>query len=757
MAILDEHRSLREAIQDRKCVLFLGAGVSSYDPEGLSGGAQFAHDLALRGNVCKIKKCDNYIDNKCSLGNRCYYPLQRVAEYYEFQEERSSLNDYLKRRLTQTRQPLKSHRIIAELHRYFPKVITTNADELLEEAYRQQGVLTEVIVEDTKIHDSDAEVSIIKMHGCISKYSKEGNWMVITETDYYKRMTFLMGNSFMARELKRYLQEFRVIFIGYSLEDSTFGVLLQGIKDYLGDLQKLAYAIQHEVDPLEKSYWEKRKIKVLDVDLLEFLEELNERFNSDLGRAREELREGLKAWGETGVLLTSDNYELINGQKDAIEGDEARELMMRSAMDRVYSEFAYWANEIEDKTRLACIARDLLNNDNKHARYNSIKLLSEIGFAEGYWPKLFELLDDPYEHVQAAAAEAIIANLDPDMAGACLFELLKQRPSFAKRTSEFIVTTLCRLDPYVIVPLFRKKLDAEEGIVQKTILEHFRGSRAEYASQCVAEALTLGIVDPAMGVLATIGDDVAVDALKQVATDPHSPVRMRIRAVECLGEIKTTQAVKALEGMLEDENEQIIKEAIYALGNVVSAKSSQFSSGDYDRADKARCRAGEVIWDISRHLEIDRTGWLKSVLEDSGASESAKEMALEGLEDLCEDDALRPILERSLSDDYPEIQLRAAQMLVGSFGMEFLTASLLALVESWRFGVVLNVVSRMEMYRQVNAYRYTRRLYNRVWAIEHGEQKDSIPNELGLNELYKHLKERVLDFQEQQLRRSNDV
>ena len=691
---------------------------------------------------------------KAKVGkSECHYPLQQVAQYYELEEGRESLINYVEEQLAQTDEPLESHRIIAELWRYFPRIITTNYDQLLEAAY-PRGLIVEIITEDTKRKRPDADVSVIKMHGCISRCKYTEQCIVITESDYYRCINCLMGDSLMADEIKRYLRDFTVVFIGYSLEDSTFRVLFHGIKDYLGGLQKEAYAIQHEVDPLEQKYWwERQRVKVLDVDLIRFLREVNAWVNSDLEKARERLREGLEAWRATEALLTMDSYQLINNQRDALEiSQEAKEFMLRSAMSLDYDEFTHWADEIGDNTQLASIARDLLHSNNDCAKYNSIKLLSKVGFAEGDLPRLFELLDDPNKNVKTAAANAIVMTVDPETAGIHLFELLKRSHlEVPRETSETIATTFCRLDPDVIVPLFKAKLGSEKEATQRIILEHFRG-RSGCASQCVAEALKLGIVDQALDVLATIGDDVAVAALESVMLDVNAPARTRIRAIQHLGDIRTVQATEALCKMLKDANERIREEAIRALGRIASADSSRVTGGKYIEAERARCSAVRLLQNTSE-LPTERVRWFKLALEDLGADGTARVMALEGLKEICSEDQLLDILNKYLADKDGAVQLCAARVLADSFGIEGLTHSLESLIKNWVFEVVTNIILHTDFYQEADKHLYVKALYDNVKAIQEDETA-TMSREL-LEEL-KRLYE-VLKLKEEQLRRSNHV
>jgi HEAT repeat protein len=752
MAILEEHPLLLEAIREKRCALFLGAGVSSYDPNGLPTGAKLARDLALRGRLCALRECKWYSENECSQGE-CCWPLQRIAQYYEDKEGHESLTRYIEQVFAQVQKPLRAHRIIAELYRYFPKIITTNYDRLLENTYPEERF--EVLTRDKTRMSKDAPVCIIKMHGCISK-SKD---IVITEDDYYQQIHFLGEDSLMADRLRTYLREYTVIFIGYSLEDSTFRVFYNGIRKYLGPFQKRAYAIQNTVDPLERRYWEKRhNVEILEGDLLKFLEEVNEWVNSDLEKARRKISEGLEVWqANKDILLTIGDYQLINSQRETLLdeiGDDAKELMLRSGMALFYDEskFMHWIDELREKGQAASVARSSLGSDRAYARRNSIKLLSKLGFTEADLPQLFKSLKDSNLDVRIAASEAIIdLDLRPETCLNSLFDRLKEcihekRP---EEISRFIVTTLCRLKPPdEVARLFGARLTAEEEVVQAAILEHFRGVTVGCVSECVAEAFKLGVVvNRAIGILATKGDNTAVATLEQVGMDAQSPMRML--ATGYLGDIRTTRAVKALEKILQDEEQRIREEAVYALSKIVLADSTRATGGAYAEAERARYSAEQVLMSVSE-LPSVRMHALKSALGDLGADEAARVLALEGLTDLCPNDELLPILKTRLADDCESVQLSAARILASSFGVESLTESLRSLIKNWVFGVVTNIVLETDIYREGDKYAYVKALYDDVKTIQEdqsakGKMSRELQKELrGLQEELRGLQEALV-------------
>ena len=133
---LDE---VAEAVSNKKCILFLGAGVH-YPPDPGSPyeaaypvevrpplGKTLSEELAKE--LAKEEKFQN-VFSKESTGN-----LQRVSLYYEIQKTRAELIKRVRDAVLTDKRPSPVVRGLAKLD--FPLICTTNYDQLFEIALRK--------------------------------------------------------------------------------------------------------------------------------------------------------------------------------------------------------------------------------------------------------------------------------------------------------------------------------------------------------------------------------------------------------------------------------------------------------------------------------------------------------------------------------------------------------------------------------------------------------------------------------------------
>jgi len=71
------------------------------------------------------------------------------------------------------------------------------------------------------------------------------------------------------------------IFIGYSLRDSDFRQVWEGITKSLGRLAKLAYAVDPEAPDEDVAHWKRKGIEIFKTSDLAFVRELRKRLEKD--------------------------------------------------------------------------------------------------------------------------------------------------------------------------------------------------------------------------------------------------------------------------------------------------------------------------------------------------------------------------------------------------------------------------------------------------------------------------------------------
>jgi SIR2-like protein len=241
-------------------------------------------------------------------------PLAKVAQYYTFSIDRHALYEKLYDWLF-TRQ---TDGEIAPTPRFLAKVpatgkrfvmVTTNYDTQVERAFKEAGrellVLTQHVrdletgpatllvqypsgnleFDHTDVFTMPDSLSVdvpilYKMHGSVQWAATEDrDTLVITEDDYADFLTRCRPSHFPPNALSRMFKERRFLFLGYSLEDWNFRVMLRALalRQALTDSSgRRHYSIQHEPPLIDAALWEQRKVAIYSAELDVFIAELEE-------------------------------------------------------------------------------------------------------------------------------------------------------------------------------------------------------------------------------------------------------------------------------------------------------------------------------------------------------------------------------------------------------------------------------------------------------------------------------------------------
>lgn len=211
-------RLIRNTMQERQLVLFVGAGasVSSGMPLWDQSVLQIVEKLDFEnGN----EKPDNL------LIPQYYYNARGRKEYTQLMREIFHYNDKL--------YPGDVHDAIIRFDT--DTIITTNYDHLIEQAAENNGEFLYVISQDSDLPYKKAGKELIKMHGDF-----EHDNFVLKEDDYLHYHT---NFKLIENYVKSLIGTKTVLFIGYSLGDPDVKHIFSWVKEILDEHFQRAYLI----------------------------------------------------------------------------------------------------------------------------------------------------------------------------------------------------------------------------------------------------------------------------------------------------------------------------------------------------------------------------------------------------------------------------------------------------------------------------------------------------------------------------------
>lgn len=245
---------ITEAAHNNHLLIFVGAGASIGLPDeiGLPSGNQL--------NI-KLKKLFHENDLIENLS------LEKASEYLEGRYGRRTLIDKVKSILSEVKEPLQTHKLIAELPAEV--IVTTNYDALIEKALEKNNKTYVTITSDSDLVNlSKKDVKVFKIHGCINTQQDD---FILSEKDYYEK--FLLSSNLYVDVLKSWLSTHTCLFVGYSLSDINLKHIFFDISQKLSiqNIMGKFYSIQRDPIDAEVSIWEKRGFIIIKSNQNDFL------------------------------------------------------------------------------------------------------------------------------------------------------------------------------------------------------------------------------------------------------------------------------------------------------------------------------------------------------------------------------------------------------------------------------------------------------------------------------------------------------
>jgi hypothetical protein len=186
-------------------------------------------------------------------------PQDVVSEFAARFGRTQLVEEMYKMLLVGVAEPGPAHLAFARLP--FDIVATTNFDDLLEVAYVDVGRFPQVVMYESQLpvkDTADDPVQLLKVHGDINFPDR----IIFTEQDYD---TFIARYPLYVTYLASLLITRTPLFIGYSVSDYDFRQIWEIIGDRLGQLRRLAYAIEVNASPSAIARFQRRGVEVVNL------------------------------------------------------------------------------------------------------------------------------------------------------------------------------------------------------------------------------------------------------------------------------------------------------------------------------------------------------------------------------------------------------------------------------------------------------------------------------------------------------------
>lgn len=237
--------------------------------------------------------------------------LAKVASYFVETSGRTPLREYLCDIFDKNFEVSEIHRLLAELS--VPQlIVTTNYDDLIERAFAEAGKPFDLVIHPTDRKEVEASVLwwkhgaaepqivtpntldidlekttvIYKMHGSVDRLLRKWHSYVVTEEDYIDFLSRMTSQTAIPALFASHFRPRHFLFLGYSLGDWNFRVVLRNLEtplpgqapdaDEETEDGRRSWAIQYQPSRLEQELWDARHVNIYDLDVNEFTRRLRQ-------------------------------------------------------------------------------------------------------------------------------------------------------------------------------------------------------------------------------------------------------------------------------------------------------------------------------------------------------------------------------------------------------------------------------------------------------------------------------------------------
>lgn len=252
---------IKKSIKENSLILFVGAGISA------------------NSNLPTWKELNQSFKNELDLPDDDSDDYLRVAQYYY---DTFGKNQYTKKieEVFSSKGTSKPNGLHTLIEKIAPKhIITTNYDSLLEDQFESGLLKYNVVAEDKDIPYTSSERYLIKMHGDFSKKN-----IVLKEDDY---LDYALNFPMVSTLIQSLIMNHTLLFVGYSLGDSTFNSIFRLIQNTFKLDAKFAYFYTpEEPSMIIREYYKKQGIIIVSNETFSDEEEIENQNKKYLGTKR---------------------------------------------------------------------------------------------------------------------------------------------------------------------------------------------------------------------------------------------------------------------------------------------------------------------------------------------------------------------------------------------------------------------------------------------------------------------------------------
>lgn len=251
--------NLLENLKSGKVLLILGAGASF--------GAKHPDNQKIPfGNELRDLLVKKFLDPEFEG-----HPLASVGELAISESSLIDVQTYIKE-IFERFEPNQYHSKLLDVN--WVSIVTLNYDEIVEKVYKKSEAkkIVPFVCNDDRIdivRTSANDIYLLKLHGCISRYSNSKIPMILSYDQY---ADYESGRKNVYNLFQQLASEYTMVFVGTELVDTDLRRLFQWLEEHI-DSRSRGYLITPYNHRSVASFWEKKQITCINGTFEEFLNE----------------------------------------------------------------------------------------------------------------------------------------------------------------------------------------------------------------------------------------------------------------------------------------------------------------------------------------------------------------------------------------------------------------------------------------------------------------------------------------------------